>query len=416
MLKILHTSDWHIGKRIYRVDLADDHRLFFDWIVEVIVREHIDILLIAGDVFDLSNPSVESRAIYYDILVRLRNINCQVIIVGGNHDSAQVLDAPKELLKALNITVVGGMPNELEGMLMPLKNSKGEVEAVVAAVPYLREADLRMNREDETRSTRLESMRLNILKIYYSLAEKAALQYPKIPLIGMGHLYGIGASISDSERDLNIGNLDAINLETLTKNYSYMALGHIHKPQKLSSTIPALYSGSPIALSFSEHSDPKRVVLLEIEEQGIEIQNVEVPVFRKLVRLKGSFTEIEQKLLTWETPSASLPTLVEIEFHEQTKSPQRGIQIQELMDGWQHPDAMIIKHRLIYLDNDMDVDRWVDENAQIEELKPTDVFMKLLERKALSDNEKELLLEAFNELLMETHESISPEENDSNLN
>ena len=411
----MHTSDWHIGKRIYRVDLADDHRMFFDWIVKTIENEHVDVLLISGDIFDLSNPSIESRAIYYDILVKLRNINCQVVIVGGNHDSPQVLDAPRELLKALNITVVGGMPQELDKMLIPLKTKEGDIHAIVAAVPFLREADLRINRENETRDSRLDSTRKNMLNIYNSIAERSAELYPKVPLIGMGHFFGIGASISDSERELQIGNLDAVDVEKLTQNYSYLALGHIHKPQKMNSTVPAIYSGSPLALSFSEHIDPKRVVLLEVNNKTISFSDNVVPQFRKLVRLKGAFTDIEQKLLSWKIPTATLPTLVEVEVHENEPSPQRSLQIQELIDGWQHPNVQIVKYRLTFENSGADMDSWNNENVQIEELKPADVFNTLMDRKEFSPTEKNLLLEAFNDLLSEVEESTFPIESDPNL-
>lgn len=105
-MKILHTADWHLGKKLYKQDLQEEQKLFLEWLLEHIEQEKIDILLVAGDIFDLANPPTEARALYYWFLSKLAN-KCQIVITGGNHDSAQMLDAPKELLDLLSIKVIG---------------------------------------------------------------------------------------------------------------------------------------------------------------------------------------------------------------------------------------------------------------------------------------------------------------------
>jgi exonuclease SbcD len=405
MIKILHTSDWHIGKKIYGIDLAPDHRLFFQWLIETIVNQEIDVLLISGDVFDLSNPSVESRTIYYDVLVKLRNVGCQVIITGGNHDSAMVLDAPRELLKALNIRVVGGMPQNQEDTVIPLKNRTGEVEAAVVAIPFLREADLQLQLTNDTYESRMEAMRSSVLKIYNQLSTSAELRFPSIPKIAMGHLFGIGASVSESERELMIGNLNMLEVDKITEGIDYMALGHIHRPQKLKSKVPALYSGSPIPLSFSEHYDTKSIILLKVNEnKSIDIELINIPEIRKLVRIKGSYSEISSVLENWKNASLGLQSLMELEFVENEHNPVIINQIQELVDSWENTSAKIIKHRVTFKNGNGSQYQWAEENVQIQELNPGDVFLNLLDSVDLQSNQRQLVDKAFRELLAEVHD------------
>src|SRR5687767_8338581 len=132
-MKILHTSDWHIGKRLHKMELKEDHKLFFEWLHTTIVEHEIDLLLVAGDVFDTAYPSQESLEIYYDFLAAITRTTCKIIVTGGNHDSPHTLNAPRELLKYLNIQVVGGS-DSLESQIIPVYNDDREIELVVAAV------------------------------------------------------------------------------------------------------------------------------------------------------------------------------------------------------------------------------------------------------------------------------------------
>lgn len=158
-MKILHTADWHLGKKLHKHELSKDHQLFLDWLINLIQEQNIDLLLISGDVFDLANPPIEARAMYYWFLRQMIQLKCKIIITGGNHDSAQMLDAPKDILNLLDITVVGGAINPIENEVIVLEN------LVVCAVPYLRDADLRQAIEGESGASRVENVRLGIKKI-----------------------------------------------------------------------------------------------------------------------------------------------------------------------------------------------------------------------------------------------------------
>lgn len=215
-------------------------------------------ILISGDVFDLANPSAEARKQYYQALIALNKLNCHLIITGGNHDSPSMLDAPKDLLSALKVSVIGGLPNAMEDCIIPLPNSK-HPEVVIAALPYLRDADLRQATEGQTYEDRLAAIRKGIQARFDEAAEICELKYPDTPAIAMGHLYAAGASSSESERDIQIGNQAAFQADQFNSCFSYVALGHIHQPQCINAQVPTYYSGSPLMLSFSERQDQKRV-------------------------------------------------------------------------------------------------------------------------------------------------------------
>src|SRR5690606_8866980 len=149
-MKILHTADWHIGKKLHKHELAEDFDLFMDWLCEQISILKVDVLLVSGDIFDLANPSSEARRQYYRSLKRLRKLDCRLILTGGNHDSPTMLDAPRELLQELEMEVVGGLPENLEECIIPIMGKAARPEVIIAALPFLRDPDLRTASEGFT--------------------------------------------------------------------------------------------------------------------------------------------------------------------------------------------------------------------------------------------------------------------------
>ncbi len=262
-MKIIHTADWHIGKRLHGIDLSEDHRLFFDFLIHLIHIEKPDVLIVAGDVFDLANPTTESRQLYYNTLVRLRQSKCQLIVTGGNHDSPNMLNAPKELLKTMDIHVSGGLAQDVSEYIVPLPNGQNP-KLIVAALPFLRDTELRKQVKGESHEDRETAIREGIKSVFRSSADYAKEHYPGIPAIATGHLFAHGVSTSDSEREIQIGNLAGFDAGGFPEYFQYIALGHIHKPQNAGAP-HILYSGSPIPLSFSEREDSKRILKIEID-------------------------------------------------------------------------------------------------------------------------------------------------------
>ncbi|WP_304137854.1 exonuclease SbcCD subunit D C-terminal domain-containing protein [Mesonia mobilis] len=400
-MKILHTADWHIGKKLHKHYLYEDFDLFINWLIKLIIEQEIEAILISGDVFDLANPSAEARKQYYRALLQLRKTNCQLIITGGNHDSPSMLDAPKEILNELNVTVIGGMPSKIEECLIPLQNKKGENELIVAALPFLRDSDLRSIDEEVVYENRIEAIRNGIEATFTKAAKTSKDLYPELPVLAMGHLYAAGIESSDSERDIQIGNQAAFQASQFNTEFSYVALGHIHKPQRVNAQIPTFYSGSPLPLSFSERKDEKRLLLIDTEN-GFEPESIAIPSFRKLIRINGSIAEIQQKLFSLES-QGSLTNLIEVELKEENYDSNLIAQLDDLVTNFEQANFEIVKHRATFKNQLRESGKLFESHQHLEDLKPQEVFQKLLAQHSYAEDVKEKVNIAFQELLEEVN-------------
>ncbi len=402
-MKILHTADWHIGKKLQKHELKEDFDLFINWFCETIKNESIDVLLVSGDIFDLANPSSEARGQYYKALLQLRNLNCKIILTGGNHDSPAMLDAPREILRNLDIEVIGGLPENIQQTLIPIKNKSGEIDLVVAAIPYLRDADLRKGSEGHTYQDRIEAIQIGIEKTFLSAASLCQTLYPNIPAMAMGHLYAAGIEPSESERDIQIGNQAAFQASQFGDYFNYIALGHIHKPQRVTAKAPTFYSGSPLPLSFSERKDDKRVLIIDTEK-GWEPNSIEIPSFRKLIRVSGSLNELKQKLR--ELPLHNgLDNLIEVELIEDQYDATKIYDLDQLISNFTVAGYKIVKHRASFKQQLKGTSALYQNSQQLEDLKPRDVFIKLLEQNENDENRQEIL-SAFDEILEEVQNPL----------
>lgn len=393
-MKILHTADWHLGKKLHKHELSKDHQLFLDWLINFIQEQNIDLLLISGDVFDLANPPIEARAMYYWFLRQMIQLKCKIIITGGNHDSAQMLDAPKDILNLLDITVVGGATNPIENEVIVLEN------LVVCAVPYLRDADLRQAIEGESGASRVENVRLGIKKHYDTLAEICQERYPNLPKIAMGHLYAHGVSTSESEREIQIGNEAGIDSDCFSQTFDYVALGHIHRPQIIGGNERIRYSGSPIPLSFSEKNDQKIVLFLEVSDNKIqEIKTIDVPKFRDLKRISGTLEEVKSKLIAHQN-EAQLQAFLEVEVVEETFNPLIIKELNDLITVFDDESATVLKHKISFKNEVKSSEELFVEGQNLEDISEKSMLQKRLEKEnSLSDEHRTLMMEAFTELL-----------------
>ena len=391
-MKILHTADWHIGKTLYKYALRDEINLFFDWMIDLIVKEKIDILLVSGDIFDLANPANVDRQAYYRILARLNSLNIQCVITAGNHDSPSLLESPQDLLKELNIHVIGSGENP-ERQIIRIYNKDQTQSAVILAVPYLRDSYVRKVSAAETYQTRVEGLREGIIQYYKDLKVKARELYPNDTLIAMGHLYVQGAHLSDSERDIQIGNEAGIGKERFTELFDYFALGHIHRPQKLNSNGTFRYSGSPIPLSFSERKDDKQVVILEISEgKTVKTKEIKVPAFRSLRRFSGALEAVKKELNEYRSTNP-LKTLAEIHIKEEQRDQSKILETIALTEK-DSPHYMIISYKIEFQEKLESLsNRGLDQ--YIEEMKPREVFEARLNQEELTTETKGAVLEAF---------------------
>ena len=398
-MKILHTADWHIGKSLYKYDLYDDIGLFFQDLLTIIGEEEVDVLLISGDIFDLANPSNKDKELYYQFLADLLKVKVHVVITAGNHDSARMIEAPATLMKNLNIHLVG-QGTDLEKQVVHLdlgRGPKGRNEIVIAAVPFLRDRDVRTSQAGESVSVKAKNLAGGIVQHYQNIYDIIQDKHPGVPSIAMGHLHMQGASTSDSERDIPIGNLGGISVESFNLGYDYVALGHIHRPQVLNKQATIQYSGSPIALSFSERKDQKRVVLLELDSnQNILTKHIKLSAYRKLIRFSGSLDEIKAKLSTFKN-SAPLKALVELHVEEISNDQTKILELQEIA-SLKNEEYEVVHNKIRFIEK-RDHLMTTRSKSTIEELKPIDVFRSKLEDELIDETQKDALEKLFLELL-----------------
>jgi len=299
-MKLLHTSDWHLGHRLLNQAERDlEHQVALDWLLTVLDQEHIDILLIAGDIFDNSNPPHSALKRYYEFLTAVKKTQCNhVVIIGGNHDSPALLNAPKHLLEQLDIHVIGcvqwnGAKSDLSQEIVFIEDL-----AVIAAVPFLRDRDVRQKGLSEEMIERQSQIQNGIIEHYAQLADLIEKnEYKNIPIIGMGHLFAAGSMLGDSEKSIHVGNLGQISAATFPKLFNYIALGHLHRPQKVASQNHIRYSGSLIPLSFNEAAHLKQVLIAEFNGcELVEVKSLEVPQARKFVTFRGTWAEVYSQI------------------------------------------------------------------------------------------------------------------------
>lgn len=399
-MKLLHTSDWHIGQRLHNNDREQEHCLFFEWLKQTIINQHIDVLLVCGDIFDIGFPANNVLKLYYAFLTSLLDTNCrQVIITGGNHDSVSTLEAPKEILTFINVTVIGGATDELADEIIEIHDENGNTAAVVCAVPYLREKNLRKSVAGESFGDRENAIRNGILNHYRQLSDLTGIyRNSGIPVIATGHLYVQGAVVSESERGIYVGNQAGLSISTFPPGFEYLALGHLHRAQQVGTNPPAWYSGSPLMLSFSEQYDKKQVNVLEISGEKISVTNIKIPAFRKLVSLKGTLSAVKEKLeaLQQESP---LGNWIELSVEESVHDPLLIRLFDDFIEDFdlKNEKSRIIKNVLRFTDRPNPDIFSENSGRTLSDFNEVQVFEKLLEQEGIAD--REALLTNFNQLL-----------------
>ena len=303
-MRVLHTSDWHIGRTLYGRKRYEEFESFLTWLAETIQENSIDALLVAGDVFDTSAPSTRAQELYYHFLCRVAVSSCRhVVVVAGNHDSPSFLNAPKELLKALDVHVVGSSTESLEDEVLVLRNEQDALELIVCAVPYLRDRDIRVAEAGESVEDKERKLIDGIRTHYAAVAALAEQKREKlgvdIPIVAMGHLFTAGGQTVDDDgvRELYVGSLAHVTAGIFPVCFNYLALGHLHVPQKVNGSETVRYSGSPLPMGFGEAKQQKSVSQIEFHSTAASVQLIEVPIFQKLERVKGDWDGISSRIL-----------------------------------------------------------------------------------------------------------------------
>ena len=397
-MKIIHTSDWHLGCSLRGRKRYEESAAFLNWLGELLEKESIDVLLVAGDIFDTTTPSNRAQELYYRFLCRVAESSCRhVVITAGNHDSPTFLNAPRELLRHLQVYIVGKIGESLDDEVLLLKDEQGEAELIVAAVPYLRDRDIRSAEAGESLEDKARKL-VEGIRSHYELVGRraeeirAALSGP-IPVVAMGHLFAAGGSTveGDGVRELYIGSLAHVGRD-FPPVFDYVALGHLHKAQLVGGQENCRYSGAPIPMGFAEALWEKQVIMVEFCAGQMKVMPVKVPLFKALHSIRGDREEIERQLeeLKSKTQKAWLEIIYEgkeiiSDLREQMEAATAGTELELLRvsdnRSWQQ------------------VMNLMEEGEVLSELDHSEVFQRCLEAHGVEAGQRQVLLQMYNEIL-----------------
>ncbi|MDM8546662.1 exonuclease SbcCD subunit D C-terminal domain-containing protein [Candidatus Venteria ishoeyi] len=394
-MKLLHTSDWHLGHKLINQERRKEHQHALDWLLETLLTEQIDILIIAGDVFDTANPPNYALRQYYQFLAAAAETQCQqIIIIGGNHDSPALLEAAQPVLEKQCIQVVGCSARQADGevdfkrQVFPVTDKQDKLIAVIGAMPYLRDRDLKYAKAGESATEREQSLRQGIHQHYAAICQAMHEHGHSVPHIATGHLFAAGALTSDSEQAIHVGNLGQVGADCFPAQLDYVALGHLHRTQRIAKQDRLRYCGALIPLGFAEAENRSQVLIAEFDgAQLTVVREIEVPRTRRLLRLQGDLEQVLQ-LINDFPPLASteFPAWLEITLNQ-----SEAMAEQQLSACCQTQNLHILK-------------LLVQQNAEtaltaiapgLDDLQPLDVFLKKCEDSAKTAEETAQLQDLF---------------------
>ena len=351
-MRILHTSDWHLGKRLFKLDRSDEHARFLDWLLLTLKDKQIDLLIVAGDIFDVPTPPHQSLEMFYEFLHRVSvETKTETLIIAGNHDSGLLLEAPSKLLTPHRVKVWGKLSEKPEDHWYQVKIGNETLD--VCAIPFFRSYELLPNGEGDA---------LAVLKTYLTKPGSAP------QLLMLHHLAGIFEA-AGSEQVITLSGVDSIPHEVLS-GFDYVALGHIHKPQKIAGN--AYYSGSPIPMRFSE-THPKSVMILELKDGKFEIEKLNIPLSRALYILKVNEANWREKVNAIEN-NTELTPMVEIQMS--LAQPVMG-----LIDEIKEVLAKKKMELLSYLPNYTGLEKKEKRHEKLFELSTLEIFQEFYKHK-----------------------------------
>jgi len=413
MMRFLHTADWHIGQLFHEYDRSYEHQQFLNWLLDTLVAEQIDVLLISGDVFDLSNPSAVSIKMFYSFLNQAvkKNPNLQIIVTAGNHDSASRLESPKPLLESSNIHIVGLVEKDELGdvdyskIIIPLKDKEDNTKVWCIAAPFLRMGDYPSIPDGANPYAE------GVTAFYKAAYEKAALQKePGQAIIAMGHLHAQQAEVGDIDKTerLIMGGVECISAAAFDSNIRYVALGHIHKAQRIGGKEHIRYCGSPLPMSFSETNYKHQVIVFDIVEDSIKDQkSVEIPLsvpLKRIPTVHSSLMEVLTSLQQLETFEGDTNTAPYLEVRVLLEGPEPGLRhkVETALSGKNYKLAKIdVRYKTSTAKSD---ENTMTNPEQLNELKPLEVLHKVYQSK-YNNPIPEDLQKLFQQVTQEVNES-----------
>ncbi|MFP1922196.1 exonuclease subunit SbcD [Lonsdalea quercina] len=403
-MQIIHTSDWHLGQYFYTKSRAAEHQAFLRWLIEQVEQHHVDAVVVAGDIFDNGTPPSYAREMYNRFVVELHKTGCQLVILGGNHDSVATLNESRLLLSCLNTQVIASCEGDLEQQVIVLNNREGKPGALLCAIPFLRPRDVLTSQAGQSGADKQLALQEAIANHYqrsYQLAVRRREEMGlALPIVATGHLTTVGVTTTDSVRDIYIGTLDAFPAQAFPPA-DYIALGHIHRPQRIAQTEHIRYSGSPIPLSFDELNHEKSVYLVRFEQDKLaDVSSLTIPASQPMQLVKGSLTEIERRLAGFREYDGEKPVWLDIEIATQDYLSDIQQHIQSLTDDLNVEVVLLRRAREQHLQ--MLVQQ---EKETLDELLPGEVFERRLALEPdLEELQRQRLRTLFTQVLQDVED------------
>lgn len=408
-MKILHTADWHIGQLFHAYDRSYEHKRFLNWLIETLHTEQIDVLLISGDVFDISNPAAASIKMFYTFLNKATkgNPDLQIIITAGNHDSASRLEAPKPLLESSNVHIIGLVEKDANGnidyekLVIPLNNVFGDVKVWCLAIPFLRMGDY------PSLSDCGNPYSEGVAALYKEAFEHAQKKKKDgQTIIAMGHLHTHHAEITDLDKTerLIMGGVECVPATAFHQDIKYVALGHIHKAQRIGGKEHIRYSGSPLPLSFSELNYKHQAVVFELDEELSNLKSIEIPTFVPLQRIPLTHQPLHEviRLLEQLPATASVSEAAPyLEVRVLLDAPEPALR-HKVETALADKNVRLARIEPKYPVSTQQANELVSQE-KLNELQPLDVFIKIYQSRYSAEVPKDIL-QLFNHVAQEVNQ------------
>jgi exonuclease SbcD len=393
-MRLLHTSDWHLGQSLHNFERHYEHQRFLDWLLDTIVAEQADALLIAGDIFDNANPSSASQKQLYRFLQRAKERvpHLNLVVIGGNHDSPGRLEAPGPLLEAHGTRVIGAVQRDadgaldLEALVLPLTGADGTVQAWCLAVPFLRPGDVPRVVVEAGADNVADPYLAGIALLYrQALALALEKRQPGQAILAMGHCHMIDGQMSaDSERRIVIGGTEMLPAGIFDPAIAYAALGHLHLAQAVGKQDHIRYCGSPIPLSFAEVGYQHQILRIDLDGDAVrEIAPIAIPRAVQLLRVPAKpalISQVLEELAALDVADAPMEQQPFLEVRVRLDAPEPGLRarIETALEG---KPVRLAKIETSSAARGSAVDAEVMTLDRLEQLKPDDIFRQLYQQR-----------------------------------
>ena len=403
-MRILHTSDWHLGQHFMGHSRQAEHQALIDWLLIQTQAHAVDAVLIAGDIFDTGAPPSYARELYNQLIVGLHDSGVALLLLAGNHDSVSVLDESRELLGYLGTQVISSTGDDAQHVItLPLRATPKAPGCIVCALPFIRPRDVQQSQAGQSAQDKQQALQTAIATTYQRVyaaaqqkqAELQASTGQHLPIIATGHLTTVGASSNESVREIYVGALEAFPTNAFPPA-SYIALGHIHKPQLVGGLEHIRYSGSPIALGFDEARQTKQVLLVDVNADGLQtVTALPVPVFQPMASITGTLAQMPELLKSASALArSSLPVWLEVTVQEDDYLADLTARVQAMAESLPVEILRIKRQR-----GTAAAQMGSEARESLDELSPLDVFERRLAQESLELPLQAALTERYRQVL-----------------